>query len=68
MFEVFYFDLLDPEMLSAASSILRPLNIECIGLDSISLRFCTFCDTFMHVYIRTTYRASDLAILRCYTE
>ena len=26
-FEVFYFKLLDPEILSAASSILRPLNI-----------------------------------------
>ena len=61
---MFYLELLDPEILSAASSILRPLNTECSGFDPIFLRFCTLLRHIMHVYVRTTYRASDLAILR----
>ena len=61
-FEMFYFELLDPEILSAASSILCPSNIECSGFDPMFLRFCTF---LRHIYVRIrTYRASDLAILR----
>ena len=36
-----YFKLLDPEILSAASSFLRPLNIACGGFDQIFLRVCT---------------------------
>ena len=63
--EIFYYEL-DPQILSAANSILRPLKIECSRFDPIFLRdSALFSDTFMHVYVRTTDRASDLiAILR----
>ena len=37
-FEIFYFEPLDPELLSAAGSILRPLNI----IDEFNrYRYCT---------------------------
>ena len=54
IFEIFYLELRDPDILSAASSILRPLNIECSGFDPIFLRFCTL---LRHIYarIRTYY-------------
>ena len=47
-FEIFYLELLDPEILSAVNSIPRLLKIECIGFDPI-LRFYTL---LRHSYAR----------------
>ena len=48
-FEIFYFELLGPEILGAANAILRPLNNECSGIDRFSCDSSLPCDTFMHV-------------------
>ena len=52
-FEIFYFEQLDPEILSSASSILTPFNIERSGFDASLSRFCTLV---RHIYARiSTY-------------
>ena len=56
-FEILYFELLDPEILSAVSSILRPLILSAAGSTRSCCGSAVFCDTFMHIYLRTTYLA-----------
>ena len=50
-FEIFYFELLDPEILSAASSVLHPLSVEWITSMFFRYRYCTTRVTVLHNFL-----------------